>query len=187
MWRYIYWLGYFGNGVTEMYVHYTDPYVQTGSYARVELADSDVYANITHREVQKPTLWQADKIEIEAFNRGSFAENAAGLTLWITLDDGTQYSIPNITLGSPPVSYEARLILGSKCDSDSVFKNITSGSTDTFDLTAESGRYIKISGTCGGSLSAAFATSATYATGTMSANCTETIECPIMPGIPFSK
>jgi hypothetical protein len=71
-WRRVVFQNYWGNGNADNAdIWIDDVYVQLGTPARVELADSASWADHHHREVQEPLAWSAGEIIVE-LNRGGF-------------------------------------------------------------------------------------------------------------------
>ncbi len=65
------WQNYIGNGIISSTVWIDDPYIQVGTQARVEIADTATWDTNTHREIQIPGSWDSNSINITV-NQGSF-------------------------------------------------------------------------------------------------------------------
>lgn len=83
-WRRVVFQNYWGNGNADnAEMWFDDVYVQIGTPARVELADSATWSEHQHREVQPATAWADGQITIE-LSRGSFT---AGETAYLFVVD----------------------------------------------------------------------------------------------------
>lgn len=74
--------GTFPNERAEIF--YDDIFLQFGSLARVELGDSPDYRTCTHLELQPPTSWTENSIEV-TLNHGAFEP---GTPVWLFVIDG---------------------------------------------------------------------------------------------------
>jgi hypothetical protein len=89
-WKNIVWENYFGNGVDKGNFYIDDVFVQFNSQARVEIGNSSIWSQCTHREIQIPTKWNprvgdVDSVKITV-NKGSFSSGQA--FLFIVDDNG---------------------------------------------------------------------------------------------------
>ncbi|MFL0809315.1 MAG: hypothetical protein K6L76_02755 [Agarilytica sp.] len=77
--RYVILQNYIGNGdynsINSKDVFMEDVYVQVGTYKRVELCESSDWNSCAHREIQFPTSWSDNAIELE-LNHGSFTSGS---------------------------------------------------------------------------------------------------------------
>ena len=69
--RWFLWQNYRGNGITDMEVWMDDPYIQYGTFKRVELCNNATYSSATIREIQRITSWSDTLVEAE-LNVGAF-------------------------------------------------------------------------------------------------------------------
>ena len=89
---------YVGNTATlEATEYFDDIYLDT-SWARVELGDRPDYGNCTHREMQVPTSWAADEIEV-TINAGTFGSGQQAY-LFVVDSDGAASDGYAVTMGS---------------------------------------------------------------------------------------
>lgn len=91
------YVGYYAQVPTgsDMFVYFDDVYIDS-FVQRVELGDSAVYANCTHREIQSPTAWADGEITV-TLNTGSFA-SAAECFLFVVDDANTATAGYAVTL-----------------------------------------------------------------------------------------
>ncbi|NTW27427.1 MAG: hypothetical protein HGA36_03815 [Candidatus Moranbacteria bacterium] len=78
---------YLGNTPTqdvETTIYFSDVYYDT-SWARVEIGDNQIYNNCSHTEIQIPSSWSDNAIDIR-INAGSFATNANAYLFVIDAD-----------------------------------------------------------------------------------------------------
>ena len=88
-----------GNGYGNANWAVDDHFVQVGSYACVELWDTNDPSTVTHKEIQQPTSWSSTSITVK-LNQGSFS---AGTAYLVVLDDtvaDTVLASLQITIGS---------------------------------------------------------------------------------------
>lgn len=80
-------LGYLTvNGLLESNTYWDDVYIDN-SWARVEIGDQQIYDECTHREMQIPTSWSNNSIEI-SINQGAFQDGGM-VYLFVVDEDGT--------------------------------------------------------------------------------------------------
>ena len=66
--------------------YYFDDIYINNSWARVEIGDDPDYDSCTHREMQIPTAWSSDSVDITV-NQGSF-QNGTTAYLFVVDEDG---------------------------------------------------------------------------------------------------
>lgn len=80
-------LGYFmSNGGKEINTYWDDIYIDN-SWARIEIGDTYIYDNCTHREIQYPSAWSDISIQVK-LNQGSFGAGD-GVYLFVVDENGT--------------------------------------------------------------------------------------------------
>ena len=99
-WRYARFGEYWGNiGSTiarDCYVWWDDIYVQNGTCARVELADSTDLSTCNHREIQPINSWSSSEISID-LSQGSLSSGTHYLHV---IDDNGDSDYISVTLGA---------------------------------------------------------------------------------------
>lgn len=76
---------YIGNGGDSTAIYYDDIYIDN-EFSRVEIGDNIFYEHCTHREIQIPSRWKDNEIEISV-NMGSF-DNSDALYLFVIDENG---------------------------------------------------------------------------------------------------
>lgn len=94
--RWFIWQNYNGNGQTASDVWIDDPFIQVGSFARVELADSATWSSRTFSEIQYPTAWSDTGITF-TYNKGGFGSGATAYAHVVRADGSTVY-IDSVTI-----------------------------------------------------------------------------------------
>ena len=94
--RWLLWQNYRGNGISDQEVWMDDLYIQTGSYARIEIGNNASHALATKTEIQRPLAWAGDEIDVEV-NLGGFT-GAETLYVYVIGADGTASAGFELTL-----------------------------------------------------------------------------------------
>jgi len=88
-WQWIHFGQYIGNTSTtiDANIYYDDVFVQTATWARIEIGDNSSWNDCAHREIQIPTAWSDDSITITV-NQGSFQDGETAY-LFVVDENGT--------------------------------------------------------------------------------------------------
>ena len=84
----------------DVYQYYDDIYINN-SWARVEIGDDPDYDSCTHREMQIPTAWSSDSVDITV-NQGSFPDGATAYLFVVDEDGIVNTTGKSITFGGQP-------------------------------------------------------------------------------------
>jgi hypothetical protein len=109
--KYFVFQNYLGNATQNdgnQRVYIDDVFIQKGTRARIEIGDSAVWSNCTHREIQIPTAWADGSITITV-NQGSF-EPCNTYYLFVIDADG---NVSDQDLGTPgSQGYPIKIVTG---------------------------------------------------------------------------
>ena len=88
-WQWIHFGQYIGNTSTtiDANIYYDDVFVQTATWARIEIGDNSSWNDCAHREIQIPTAWSDDSITVTV-NQGSFQDGETAY-LFVIDENGT--------------------------------------------------------------------------------------------------